>query len=607
MQSISDVHLQWAHLMKDQPLKPYFWLVSKKLSEGHICVDPLELREQWNAAGYDPSELVPFSETKLSSNPLVGSAQNLKCPLILHLNKLYLQRYFFYESCILQRIKRFQLEDADRLLHRKNLLQQPENTNFLLSLFPSSVTTTDGVDWQMVAVIQSFLHQFSIITGGPGTGKTTTVARFLALLLHTNPNAIIKLAAPTGKAAARMAESLRHARIPGNDAVQQQLQQLQPSTLHRLLGTQSDSLQFVHHKDHPIPADCVVVDESSMMDAALFAKFLQAIGPQTKVVLLGDKNQLASVEAGSLFGDLCSEAQLVNGFSPFYLQILQDLMPNPPQNSFLLSTELEAHPLSNRVVELRHSHRFSGEEGIGVFSKAILRNDEEIWKSFFSNDLEDIKVDAQQDVQVLTNPSFLPALLQKFAEGYRQFIEEKEVKKALKFLGELRVLCAVKDGPFGVHAINTKIEEYLHSKRLIRRSDFFYANRPVMITKNYYDLQLFNGDIGIVRAEPNGELRVWFERADGELFSVLPAFIPQSETVFAMTIHKSQGSEFHKILTLIPPGDASGLLTRELLYTAVTRARENALILGSEETIKKMIGTTVQRSSGLMRRFINDF
>ncbi len=246
-------------------------------------------------------------------------------------------------------------------------------------------------------------------------------------------------------------------------------------------------------------------------------------------------------------------------------------------------------------MELRRSHRFRDEEGIGKFSKAIIHNDVPGIESFFEVDDKQVEIDLQNDAEIFMN----------FIEGYSVFIEEPDTLSALKKLNYLRVLCAVREGTQGLYALNKKIENYLWRKNYLDISGEFYENRPVMITGNNYQLGLFNGDIGIIRKNEKGVPMAWFENADGTLKSVLPGFLSQIETVFAMTIHKSQGSEFNKVLIVLPEREDVNILTRELLYTGVTRARQKVIVQGKKEVILNAAKGQVKRTSGIAGRFID--
>jgi exodeoxyribonuclease V alpha subunit len=275
-------------------------------------------------------------------------------------------------------------------------------------------------------------------------------------------------------------------------------------------------------------------------------------------------------------------------------------------NSFIRNDSLEIsgnnieeennHPLFQHVVELRVSHRFKNNEGIGRFSKAVINNDQLTMEQYFAKDF---------DSQVSIDEFYKDELFEAFVLGYGDFINEKETLAAIKKLNNLKVLCALREGPYGVTAVNKRIEFILRKNGLLKGVGEFYENRPIMVSKNYYDLQLFNGDIGIIRPDENGEMKAWFVDNENNIRSILPGYISDAETVFAMTIHKSQGSEFDNVLLLLPEAGDISLFTSELLYTAVTRARKTVLIQGRKEVIIETANRSVKRISGIKERLLN--
>lgn len=591
MHTTNDVHQQFAEYFGVPALKPYAYLLSRKLSEGHICLHLDRLPEQGAELPAFCEHMMP-GRSPLATMPLVGRNGNEAQPFILHGDRLYLQRYFRYETAILQRIRRFL--DTEQQLLAERTAQLEQHADFVRSLFntPAPTDGADKADWQLAAAVSGVLNNFTIITGGPGTGKTTTVARILAILYTISPNLKVALAAPTGKAAARMAESLRNTKLEGLSA---RFQALSPSTIHRLLKSKRDSPYFEHNRDNPLHYDVVIVDEGSMIDVALFAKLLDAIGPRTRIILLGDKDQLASVEAGSLFGDLCQAQPMLNLFSKERLKLINSLVSAAEKRLPAGKVPRVQHPLFEHLVELRRSHRFSGQQGIGQFSKAIISNDAAVISHFLQN-----------DEQVIIDQTYDQSLFNEFIAGYEAFIKEKDISTALAKMNELRVLCAVREGEDGVQQVNRVIEKYLHDKKLIRANGGFYENRPVILTRNYYEHGLFNGDTGIIRADEKGKLMAWFEDSSGQLKAVLPGYLTAAETVFAMTIHKSQGSEFDRVWVILPRAADIPILTRELLYTAVTRAKTKVYVQATADILLQTAQRFVERASGIASRFVED-
>jgi len=592
MRTSNDIHQQFADYFGGEKLKPFTYLLSRRLSEGHICLPLLEISDEEKDKVNEVYKTILPAIEDLKTEPLIQSLEEKK-PFIIHNEKMYFQRYYAYETIILEKIEEFISTEKEVYDERVNLLKGQKS--FIEKISKKSEDATRKTDWQMIAVINSVLNNFSIITGGPGTGKTTTVAKILSILLNADPKLKVSLAAPTGKAAARMAESLKNAGS-GDELLKDKLSTLIPTTIHRLLKTKRGSHYFKHNNENPLNFDVMVIDESSMIDTALFAKLLDAISPKTRLILLGDKDQLASVEAGSLFGDLCNALSKTNQFSKERIQLMNSLMP---ETALKLSEEnsddQNQHPLFQHVIELKQSHRFKDEEGIGKFSKAIIENNAEVLQSFFEDNFDkQVQVDVKNDED----------LFNEFIGGYSDFIEESDIVSALKKLNQLRVLSAVKEGDLGLYNVNRKIENYLQQKRLIRISGEFYENRPVMVTGNNYELELFNGDVGIIRKNESGVAMAWFENGDGTLKSVLPTFISKLETVFAMTIHKSQGSEFNKVMVMLPDNEDIAILTRELLYTAVTRAKEKVIVVGKKQVILNAAKRQVKRTSGICERFL---
>lgn len=565
-----DTALQFAGYFKKE-WQPYFYILWDKLQDGHICVPGTELEGEFIQSlypGFKPDEL---TETAFVSDGMIAK------PIVKLNNNYYLHRYFYFETVILQKIKELISHAREGKVDVKKVQEA----------FKRPVFKDGEPDWQQIAAVATLQNNFTIITGGPGTGKTTTIATILGVLLSDNPEKKVALAAPTGKAAARMAESLQEKAEQFPDNLKELVNRMEPSTIHRLLGSRKGSVHFKHNLSNPLNADVIIIDESSMIDVALFARLLDAIKPETKLILLGDKNQLASVEAGSLFGDLCNVPDQLNVFSRSFFNILQELNI---KESDIAVTE-QPSDLSDHIVELKKSYRFSSDAGIGKLSKIIIEEDSDALGSFI----------LQGDDIVQIDPDFQEELFDNFITGFEDFISEKDISSALHRLNENRVLCAMREGGFGIYETNRRIESLLEKKKLIRCDNRFYENRPVMMTKNNYSLNLFNGDTGIVRKDKDGNLKVWFE-VNGQLIDFSPALISNEETCFAITIHKSQGSEFDRILVLLPDYDTQ-VLSKELVYTAVTRARNHVLLQSDERVLKKAVTRSVKRGSGLKDRF----
>ncbi len=594
MLTINDVHQQFAEYFNVPDLKPYAYLLSRKLSEGHICLDLEKINEQPEDIPAWCRNLPPGSKP-LQSMPMVAKNGDDRQPFVLHQGNLYIQRYFRYETSFVNSI--FSALKIEKKAVAERLAALNDHADLIKKLLGADLPATvdvstfeDPTDWQVAAAISGILNNFTIITGGPGTGKTTTVAKILSILFTMHPELKVALAAPTGKAAARMAESLRNTKLAPDSKLAEKFQALEPSTIHRLLKWQSGTPYFRYNRDNPLHVDVVIVDECSMIDIALFAKLLEAIGPDTRLILLGDKDQLASVEAGSLFGDLCKSLSGLNLFTKDRLAFINGFIPDAKRRiAFAHGSNGDPHPLFEHLVELRHSHRFTGFFGIGRFSKAIIAGDRVILQ--------------EPNEQVTIDGDYSSELFSTFIAGYTAFIEEKDIRAALRQMNNLRVLCAVREGAQGLDAVNRTIERLLHDRKKIIVNNEFYENRPIILTRNYYEHGLFNGDAGIIRPNEKGVLMAWFEDSAGDLKAVLPGYLQEAETVFAMTIHKSQGSEFDEVMVVLPNTAQANILTRELLYTAVTRAKKRVYIQGAMEVILAAASRHVQKASGIASRF----
>jgi len=592
MNITEDIHQQFAEFFDQQEIWPYAYMLSQKLTEGNICISVNDAQSNLAVTPY--SSIITKSELVKYKN-FVTDNHEVAAPFVLYNDRLYFHRYFKYETHIIEKIINLITTEADVIDQRISQLEAKADliktltTNYDIN----GLTVKEQVDWQLVAVLQSLQNNFTIITGGPGTGKTTTLAKLLIVLYALDPNAKVALAAPTGKASMRMFESLKSSTLPFTEETKAKINLLKPSTIHGLLGYKKESVNFKYNAENPLPYDWVVVDEASMIDVPLFSKLLAALGSNTRIILLGDKDQLASVEAGSLLGDLCQTLPSLNIFSNKQANWINQFIADPDRNiqpEFIGQTK---QIMTGHIIELKYSHRFNSQGAIGKISRAVIEGDVNSLKGLMS---------AATATNVTFDFNYHEEVLSKFVEGYASYINEADIALALKKLNELRVLVAVRESTRGLKAINKFIEMHLRKKGLIKPEGEFYENRPVMVIRNMFDLELFNGDIGILRKDNNGNLKAYFEDGKGGVKWVLPAYLTYSETVFAMTIHKSQGSEFNKVLVVLPEVKSNALLTRELLYTAITRAKNHITIQGKQETIDHAVLTSVNRISGITGR-----
>jgi exodeoxyribonuclease V alpha subunit len=546
-------------------------LVSRAQSGGNVCLLLDQIAAEANLKTED-------FVRKLKSSEMVGAPGELR-PLILDsAHRLYLRRYWEYEQSLADAI-RHRLEQPPPKIDQKRLAESLDR------LFPDK----DPTNQQRAAALTAVTKNFCVITGGPGTGKTHTVLAILALLLEEAGKPLrLALAAPSGKAAIRLQESVQRGKDDLN--CRAEIKAWMPdeaATIHRLLGAIPESPYFRHNAEHQLFVDAVIVDEASMVDLATMAKLFQAVPLTARVILLGDKDQLASVEAGSVLGDICRAST-----SPPSRQVNE----STDQLAFAFDQGNSSSRLQDSIIELRQNYRFSAESGIYQLVQAVNAGDaDQVFRILNDSSRGDVIWRRLPDRQSLTTALAKPA-----ANGFATYLKASDPLEALNRLGDFRVLCAIRGGPFGVENVNLLIEQALSRKELLEKTGQWYRGRPVMVTRNDYPLRLFNGDIGIILNHPltSGEKRAWFNTADGRLRQILPTRLPAHETAFAITVHKSQGSEFGKVLFILPDTD-SPLLTRELLYTALTRARQSVEIWGSEKVLRAAIGRQVTRNSGL--------
>lgn len=566
-------------------------LASHATGQGDVCIHLPQWVRRPLPGGTDATPLLtppPIGDwlKSLRASPVVGRPGQRQ-PLILdERGRLYLYRYWEYERQLAEDL-------LDRAGEPPTTVDETRLHTDLDRLFPHDPQRR-GPDWQKVAAAAAILKRVCVISGGPGTGKTTTVLRILALLNGQAGDRPLRiaLAAPTGKAAARMQEAIR-ANKPGLglDPAQLALIPEQASTLHRLLGGRPDSVYFRHDRDNPLALDVLVVDEVSMVGVALLAKTLAALPAQARLILLGDRDQLASVEAGAVLGEICAGA---GRFSPEWQTQLAALTGA----HFPQTTRPVTSSLTDAIVLLRHSYRFRADSGIGRLARAVNEGKAEAAA---------VALTEEQDISwhSLSDPAELPARLAEpvvtgFTEYLHQVRQGAEPAAVFAAFNRFRILSPLRNGPFGVEALNRLCEEALHAAGLISPRPTWYVGRPVMVVRNDYNLKLFNGDVGLTLPDPEepDRVKVVFQASDGSLRGFAPARLPEHETVYAMTVHKSQGSEFERVLIAIP-NESSPVLSRELFYTALTRAREQAMFYGSMEVFKRAVEKRVRRSSGL--------
>jgi len=571
-------------------------LASSQTSRGHVCADlsafagkaPGEALGEMPAgdqAGAGP----PFPRIEdwmesLRRSAAVGKPGDYR-PLVLDEHgRLYLYRYWRYEQELIGIIEERTAgprEDLDLSLLKEGIAR----------LFPDS---SEKPDRRRLAALAAVTRRFTVISGGPGTGKTTLVAAILALFLEQarvrKQRFRAALAAPTGKAAARLQSTMR-AVLPSL-ACDDEIKRLFPAetfTVHRLLGAIAGSPYFRHDEGNPLPYDLVVVDESSMADLALMAKLARAVRREAPLILIGDKDQLASVEAGAVLGDIC-DTGAEHGFSGEFASLA----------SSIAGVDIAAHPgvrrpaIGDSIMLLRRSYRFDSSSGIGALASAIREGDA-------GRALEILEGGNHPDIafcELRDRRSIRERLTSIIDERREAFLRAASPEEALSFLNRSVILCALRSGPLGVEGINDFIEKGLAGRGLRGTGGRFYAGRPIMITRNDYELRLFNGDTGLVLEDGALGLRAFFPGEQGGPRSIPTVRLPLHETMYAASVHKSQGSEFDRVVLVLPP-HGGPLITRELLYTAVTRARGTVELWGSREVIRAAVENPVRRFSGL--------
>lgn len=603
-------------------------LTSEQLSRQHVCLElnHSAMTDKWqNGFGQPFAPHFIFPEAEECQKVLRSPAFEKAGLLVFENQRLYLQRYWHYEQQICFRLKGIQAPQFEHA-HITQSLEQ---------LYPNAVQSENreqhqDVDWQKNAIALACLNSVTIIAGGPGTGKTTTVVRILWALTRlyqqsAKPSAIIKMVAPTGKAAARLSESVSGAlsQLPDTTANIP----TQCSTIHRLLGVKSNSVFFRHNAELRLNIDVLVVDEASMIDLPLLAKLLMALPDHCRLILLGDSHQLASVEVGSVFSDICSLKQGENYFSDGLAHTLIQLTaqqgwgPNTSEDMRSLFHENDIPgsepPFTDNIIFLTKSWRFDAHSGIGQLARAV--NNGNVASTF------EVLNSPHDDITWFSEPNekqLLELVLPHFV-ALHEAAEKGDVSGAFELLGQCQILTVQRTGPWGLHHINHLIKRELVKRGLIRTDQEFYAGRPVMISSNDYNNQLFNGDIGIaipLRADSSSQLKsdetmlnVWFRDTEQGFRSLLTAQLPEHETLYAMTTHKSQGSEFAKVLFCFPEAaNLSGtemfngeLLNRELLYTGITRAKRNFILFAQGESIKRAVSRVCKRASGLAALLMN--
>ncbi|WP_139684105.1 exodeoxyribonuclease V subunit alpha [Vibrio tasmaniensis] len=660
-------------------------VVSHELGKGHICTQLVQETDLAQLIGLYGETALQLNQkllgidwvTVLQSSNLVGTTNDCVKPLMFDGRRVYLQRYWNYEVVLAETLNRlskpveFNSEQKKSLTETLNQLfarsyhflfnalakaEANQQTSQVLRqqlvcdhldivdehvldwgaidqaiVQAKQVTDLDALDslvplsvclnWQKVAAAVALSRRFAVISGGPGTGKTTTVTKLLSAMveqsLSQGKTPTIKLVAPTGKAAARLTESIGKAieQLPLAPEVKANIP-TESSTLHRLLGAIPNRAEFRHNRRNPLHLDILVVDEASMVDLSMMYKLVDALPEHARLILLGDKDQLASVEAGAVLGDICSFNS--TGYSTAQGNLIAemtgfDAIAKPGQVKAGALNPPAA--IADSLCMLQKSYRFDARSGIGQLAKAINNGSASQVDQVFAKGFGDI------ENHPLSSDSYnlmLRTLVNEYG-GYLNRMnvpleeletQEARAKSVLDLFSQCRLLCSIREGDFGVKGLNHRIERALAARCLVNphNDELWYHGRPVMVTRNDHGLGLYNGDIGICMLEADSSqpdsthrLKVYFELPDGSVKAVLPSRVPDHETAYAMTIHKSQGSEFDLTLMILPP-DFSPILTRELIYTGITRAKKRLMMFSDTNVLKRGIKVKTERVSGLGSR-----
>lgn len=567
---------------------------------GHTCVDLSTIRRTADTDVENPVDLDaldwPDEECwidGLRNSPLVGEGR----PLRLEGSILYLDRYWGDE----QQVAGDLLTRADELAAGVDIAVLSDGVERMLR------GDTDSL--QRLAAASAVLRKFTVVAGGPGTGKTTTIARIIALLdeqwASSNGGVpLVALAAPTGKAAARLEQSVHEETVAldADERTRNHLMGLSGTTLHRLLGFDpGNRTRFRYNRLNPLPHDVVVVDETSMVPLSLMARLVEAVRSDARLILVGDPQQLASVEAGTVLGDVVGP--VANGLQ--MREPARKMLSEVTGDEVRAAEPSEPTPMGDGIVLLRRVHRFGA--GIARFSEAVKAGDVDGAILILHEDLPDVGWISQQAASTsagVVSDASLAAVRDIAVESGRRVLlaaRRGDATEAIAALGSFRLLCAHRRGPAGARSWATQLEKWMQAGiEGFTPVGQWYVGRPLLVTANDYGLGLHNGDTGVLISDREGHMSAAFERAGG-VVRVSPSRLSAVETVYAMTVHKSQGSQFDTVALILPEPN-SRVLTRELLYTAVTRAKQQVMIVGTEESIRTAIERPITRSSGLRRR-----
>ena len=571
-------------------------LISRLSRQGDACLNLKAYADKSDALyGEKNNDARPFLFPKiekwlqiLNTSPCVGKPKEYK-PLILDKNKLYMYKFWLYQKKI-----------AKYLKSANKHPNEPYNINAAKQTFARIFNIKEKKSYPIIlAAASALLKKITVITGGPGTGKTAAVADILAALINIetiqNPNKeiTIALAAPTGKAAARLKESM--AKIKTDKKYDKKILSVIPETsytIHRLLKPNSDFSAYMRNKTNPLNFDIIVIDEASMIDIKLMTALIEAIDKNTKVIMLGDKNQLASVEPGAVLADICGDNKAKN-FSKNFISHVKQITDVHPAD--LKHLQIQKNAFDN-IIEFKTDFRFNKKSGIKKLSDLV--NAQKAQEA-----LNYLKKESKKDIKFIAvkKTADLHSQVQKAVlTRYKNYLKSEQPENCIKLFNQFKILCAVKKGAYGTESINTATEKILREKKLISLKTEWYHKRPLLITKNDYQTNLFNGDAAIVFNTDGNIPYAVLSDNNGKIKKIACSNLAYYQTAYAVTVHKSQGSEFDNVM-LILPNAKSPVLTKELIYTAITRAKKSVTILGTEEIFIYSVQKKTKRASGLKK------
>jgi exodeoxyribonuclease V alpha subunit len=608
-----------------------FMSLNESLRAGHTCLPVVIIANVHWAIAFDEQGqcshqgyIFPNTEILTSLLHLIKIEPNEKQPIVFENNKLYLRRYYQFEIELSQGINK-------RLQH-KSTSSLEEVSTIVGKLFPSEKITHEDVsdksevfDWQKIAVANAINKRFTVIAGGPGTGKTYTVTKLLAALIMLAQKTVndtkldIALVAPTGKAAQRLSESIINAVSGFKGLIDDDVLAILPTqakTIHRLLGVIPNSPNFRHNVNNQLSCDVLLIDEVSMVDLPMMARIFRALKPDAKVILLGDADQLPSVAVGSVLADIAPRPHI--GYSDenlAYLSQVCQLSSEQIKASFEINSCAKTH--HDFLSFLVKSRRFDGEGGIGKLATHVIHgNTLESWQLLEASNKIDPSKNQQPNQLTLVNNELSTWLTPLVHQYYQGISKCTDIAEAFSLLAKFRILCVTRQGEFGVESLNEWVKELLHQH--YNQSQASYHGMPIMISENDYRLGLFNGDIGLLWQTEDGHLMAFFENADKTTTPIkeknkkielslsnsykilLPSRLPKFDAVYAMTIHKTQGSEFEHVAIVLPKQADHQLLSRELLYTGITRAKQHLTIASNKQTWQLGVKKAIKRFSGLI-------